>query len=66
MFRPVTFLVEFRVVLVAFGGVLVAPRTGRCVTVAYESRARRRRRHHHHNDVKQSTRACVTVMNILI
>ena len=61
MFRPVKFLVEFRVVLVAFRVVLVGPRTGRCVTVSYESRARRHRRHHrrhhNHNDVKQSTRA---------
>ena len=57
MFRPVKFLVEFRVVLVVFRVVLVAPRTGRCVTVSYESRARRHRRHHNHNDVKQSTRA---------
>ena len=34
IFRPVTFLVAFGVVLVAFGVVSVAPRTGRCVTVA--------------------------------
>ena len=33
-------LVTFRVVLVEFGVVLVTPRTGPCVTVAYESRAR--------------------------
>ena len=42
-------------VMVEFGVVLVAPSTGRCVTVAYQSRARRR--HHNHNDLKQSTRA---------
>ena len=35
IFRPVTFLVSFGVVLVEFGVVLVAPRTGRCVKVAY-------------------------------
>ena len=52
IFRPVTFLVAFRVVLVAFGAVLVAPRTGQCVSVAYESRARwRRPRQDNHNDV---------------
>ena len=49
IFRPVTFLV-------AFGVVLVAPHTGRCVTVAYESRARwRSPRQHNHNDVLVSS-----------
>ena len=48
-----TFLVEFGVFLAAFGVVFVAPHTGWCVIVAYESRACRRRRHHNHNDVKQ-------------
>ena len=55
IFRPVPFLVEFDVVLAAFGVVLVAPHTGWCVIVAYESRARRRRRHHNHNDVRLAT-----------
>ena len=44
IFRPVTFLVAFRVVL-------VAPRTGRCLTVSCKSRARwRSPRQHNHND----------------
>ena len=43
-------------VLVAFGVVSVAPRTGWCVTVAYESRARwRSTRQHNHNDVLVSS-----------
>ena len=50
------FLVSFGVVLVSFGVVLVAPHTGRCVTVAYESRARwRSPRQHNHNDVLVSS-----------
>ena len=45
-------MVALCIVLMAFGVVLVAPHTGRCVTVAYESRARwRSLRQHNHNDV---------------
>ena len=52
IFRPVTFLVAFGVVLVAFGVASVAPLTGWCVIVAYESRARwRSPSQHNHNDV---------------
>ena len=50
----IMFLVAFRVVLVAIGVVLVAPHTGQCVIVAYESRWRSPRQHNH-NDVLVSS-----------